>query len=79
MRRARRVGGGAPARHLTTTPVRLAQGAGALSLPADTAPLFVPVVTDLHRDGAMSAAVADGTGVVHIEQAHLRVSALQHQ
>jgi hypothetical protein len=58
---------------------RKAARTGALSLPADTAPLFVPVVTDLHHDGPMSAAVADGSGVVHIEQAHLRVPALQHQ
>ena len=36
---------------------RKAPRAGALSLPADTAPLFVPVVTDLHHDGVMPAAV----------------------
>src|SRR6516162_7824772 len=38
---------------------RKAARAGALSLSADTAPLFVPVVTDLHHDGVMPAAVAD--------------------
>jgi transposase-like protein len=36
---------------------RKAARAGALSLPADAAPLFVPVVTDLHHDGVMPAAV----------------------
>jgi transposase len=36
-------------------------------LPADTAPLFVPVVTDLRHDGAMPAAVTDGSGVITIE------------
>ena len=35
---------------------RKAARAGALSLPADTAPLFVPVVTDLPHDGVMPAA-----------------------
>jgi transposase len=46
---------------------RKAARAGALSLPADTAPLFVPVVTDLHHDGVMPAAVADGSGGITIE------------
>src|SRR5215469_14821167 len=36
---------------------RKAARAGVLSLSADTAPLFVPVVTDLHHDGVMPAAV----------------------
>jgi transposase len=40
---------------------------GALSLPADAARLFVPVVTDQHHNGAMPAAVADGAGVITIE------------
>jgi transposase len=40
--------------------------AGLLSLPADEAPLFVPVVTQLRRDGA-TAAVVDGSGGIAIE------------
>jgi transposase len=44
-------------------------------LPADTAPLFVPVVTDLHHDGVMPAAVADGSGVITIEIAGVVVRA----
>jgi len=43
---------------------RKAARGGALSLPADTAPLFVPVITDLHHDGAMPAAMA---GAITIE------------
>ena len=54
---------------------RKAARAGALSLSADTAPLFVPVVTDLHHDGVMPAAVADGSGVITIEIAGVVVRA----
>jgi transposase len=54
---------------------RKAARAGALSLPADTAPLFVPVVTDPHHDGVMPAAVADGSGVITIEIAGVMVRA----
>jgi transposase len=46
---------------------RKAARGGALSLPADTAPLFVPVMTDLHHEGAMPAAIADGSGAITIE------------
>jgi transposase len=52
---------------------RKAARAGALSLPADTAPLFVPVVT--HHDGVMPAAVADGSGGITIEIAGVVVRA----
>ena len=54
---------------------RKAARAGALSLSADTAPLFVPVVTDLHHDGVMPAAVADGCGGITIEIAGVVVRA----
>ena len=54
---------------------RKAARAGALSLSADTAPLFVPVVTDLHYDGVMPAAVADGCGGITIEIAGVVVRA----
>jgi transposase len=45
---------------------RKAARAGLLSLPADEAPLFVPVVTQPRRDGA-TAAVVDGSGGIAIE------------
>jgi transposase len=45
---------------------RKAARAGLLSLPADEAPLFVPVVTQPRRDGAIAAAV-DGSGHIAIE------------
>src|SRR6516164_11855830 len=54
---------------------RKAARAGLLSLSADTAPLFVPVVTDLHHDGVMPAAVADGCGGITIEIAGVVVRA----
>ena len=70
-----RVGGGAQhdisPQHLFAW--RKAARAGALSLPADTAPLFVPVVT--HHDGVMPAAVADGSGGITIEIAGVVVRA----
>jgi transposase len=45
---------------------RKAARAGLLSLPADEAPLFVPVVTQPRRDGT-TAAVMDGSGGIAIE------------
>jgi len=54
---------------------RKAARGGLLSLPAEAAPLFVPVVTDLHHDGVMPAAVADGSGVITIEIAGVVVRA----
>jgi transposase len=46
---------------------RKAARAGLLSLPADEAPLFVPVVTERRHDGATTAAAAGGPGVITIE------------
>jgi transposase len=46
---------------------RKAARGGALSLPADTAPLFIPVMADLHHGGAMPAAITDGSGAITIE------------
>jgi transposase len=45
---------------------RKAARSGLLSLPADEAALFVPVVTPRRQDGA-TAAVADGSGGIAIE------------
>ena len=45
---------------------RKAARAGLLSLPADEAPLFVPVVTQPRQQGA-TAAVVDGSGDITIE------------
>ena len=41
--------------------------AGLLSLPADEAPLFVPVVTEVRHDGVMSGASAQGCPAITIE------------
>ena len=38
-----------------------------LSLPADEAPMFVPVVTVLHHDGMTAAASAQGATAITIE------------
>ncbi|MFZ2065458.1 MAG: transposase [Xanthobacteraceae bacterium] len=46
---------------------RKAARAGLLSLPADEAPMFVPVVTGLHRDGMTAAASAQGATAITIE------------
>ncbi len=46
---------------------RQAARAGLLSLPAEEAPLFVPVVTEPRRNDAMAPAIADGAGVITIE------------
>src|ERR1700686_2033136 len=46
---------------------RKAARAGLLSLPADEAPLFVPVVTELRHDGMMAAASAQGVTAITIE------------
>src|SRR5246127_877873 len=48
---------------------RKAARAGLLSLPAEDAPLFVPVVTEpqAHRDGGMAPRVSDGAGIITIE------------
>jgi transposase len=46
---------------------RKAARAGLLSLPADKAPLFVPVVTELRHDGTMAAASSRGTTAITIE------------
>jgi transposase len=40
---------------------------GLLSLPADEAPLFVPVVTEIRHDGMMSGASAQGCPAITIE------------
>jgi transposase len=42
---------------------RKAARAGLLSLPADEAPMFVPVVTELRGDGSMAAASARATAI----------------
>jgi transposase len=44
---------------------RKAARSGVLCLPAETAPLFVPVMTELHGEGGMSA--PDSPGVITIE------------
>jgi transposase len=44
---------------------RRAARAGVLSVPAEAAPLFVPVRTEQHLEGMMAAAIADG-GVITI-------------
>ena len=46
---------------------RKAARAGLLSLPADEAPLFVPVVTELRHDGMTAAASAQGATAITIE------------
>jgi len=46
---------------------RKAARTGLLSLPADGAPLFVPVVTELRHDGMMSGALAQGCAAITIE------------
>jgi transposase len=46
---------------------RKAARAGLLSLPADEAPMFVPVVTKLRHDGMMAAASAQGATAITIE------------
>jgi transposase len=46
---------------------RKAARAGLLSLPADEAPMFVPVVTELHHDGMTAAASARGATAITIE------------
>jgi transposase len=46
---------------------RKAARAGLLSLPADAAPMFVPVVTELHHDGRTAAASAQGATAITIE------------
>jgi transposase len=46
---------------------RKAARTGLLSVPADEAPLFVPVVTELRRDGATSGASARGCAAITIE------------
>jgi transposase len=44
---------------------RKAARAGVLSLPAEAAPLFIPVVTELRGEGGMAA--LDSAGVITIE------------
>ena len=46
---------------------RKAARTGLLSLPADEAPLFVPVVTELHHEGVTSGASGHGCAVITIE------------
>jgi len=46
---------------------RKAARAGLLSLPADKAPLFVPVVTELRHDGTMTAASSRDATAITIE------------
>ncbi len=46
---------------------RKAARAGLLSLPADEAPMFVPVVTELRHDGMAAAASAQGATGITIE------------
>ena len=46
---------------------RKAARTGLLSLPADEAPRFVPVVTELRHDGMMSGASAQGCAAITIE------------
>ena len=46
---------------------RKAARTGLLSLPAEEAPRFVPVVTELRHDGMMSGASAQGCAAITIE------------
>ena len=46
---------------------RKAARTGLLSLPADEAPRFVPVVTELRHDGVMLGASAQGSSTIAIE------------
>jgi transposase len=46
---------------------RKAARAGLLTLPADEAPMFVPVVREVGHDGAALAAAANGSGAITIE------------
>ena len=46
---------------------RKAARGGLLSLPAEAAPLFVPVVTELRHDGTMAPASSRGTTAITIE------------
>jgi len=46
---------------------RKAARTGLLTLPADEAPTFVPVVTEIRHDGAAAAAAANGSGGITIE------------
>ena len=46
---------------------RKAARGGLLSLPADEAPLFVPVVTEIRHDGATSGASVQGCPAITIE------------
>jgi transposase len=46
---------------------RKAARAGLLTLPADEAPMFVPVVREVHHDGAALAAATNGSGAITIE------------
>jgi len=46
---------------------RKAARTGLLSLPADEAPLFIPVVTELRHDGVSSGASAQGCPAITIE------------
>ena len=64
-----RVGGGAPARHVAAASVCLAQGgaAGLVTLPADAAPMFVPVVREIVGDDGAGGAAANGSGAITIE------------
>jgi transposase len=51
---------------------RKAARAGALSLPAEEAPLFVPVVTEPRYGGAPASAVADAVIVIEVAGAVVR-------
>lgn len=64
-----RIGGGTPARHLAATSFRVAQDGACrlLSLPADEAPLFVPVVTELRSAGPGTEAAARSSTTISIE------------
>ena len=46
---------------------RKAARAGSLSLPAEGAPLFVPLVTELRRRDVMPAELPEDVGVITIE------------
>src|ERR1700750_246994 len=63
------VGGGAPAWHRAATSFRVAQGGAqrVLSLPADEAPLFVPVVTELRGAGPGAQAAAWSSTAISIK------------
>src|SRR6516165_4373817 len=64
-----RIGGGAPERNLAATSFRVpkAARAGVLSLPADEAPLFVPVVTELRGAGPGAESIARSSTTIAIE------------